>query len=88
MNYNSNNLEYNYNPNYLLKLLCTGGFYFKTPIKTYIVTREFLVGDLFLLGVTTKVREAIVVEINELTSNYWEFDKNILLRSEWKGGMQ
>jgi hypothetical protein len=66
----------------------TGDFRLKTLIRTYIVKREELMGQLFLMGIKKEVREALEYEINELVSNYWEFDKDIIRASEWIGGVQ
>jgi hypothetical protein len=65
-----------------------GGFYLKTLLREYSLPADELLGVLFLLNISKDVREALRIEIIELTSNYWEFDKECLLKSEWNGVVQ
>lgn len=69
--------------NFSLTLLPTGDYSLGGPKTRCIIKANEVDRSLFLLNVSLRVREALKVEMDELVSTYWEFDKDMMFFSEW-----
>lgn len=73
----------NNNTNFVLTFLPTGDFCLTGSKASSIIKSNDLERSLFLLNISSSVRDALRIEIDELSGTHWEFDKDILFYSEF-----